>query len=205
MTDEAKYELKAPYEEVGMYKEWWANPGPLGLMGFALTTMVTGLHHMGLWGAGPTLALAIAFGGTTQFFAGIVDLRKGSLFGGTAFCSYGAFWWAVFFLAFVLPKAGIEVSAIDESGFFTVWAMFTFAMLISSFRIGKFLGTLFLLLFIAFVLLAVFTWGVSAGMDMSGFRVGMGAEIFLTGLLAWYIAMAEVANTIHQRKVLPLS
>ncbi|MET1124923.1 MAG: acetate uptake transporter [Archaeoglobaceae archaeon] len=199
MSNEAKY------EEIGMYKEWWANPAPLGLMGFALTTMVTGLHHMGFWGAGPTLALAIAFGGTAQFFAGVVDMRKGSLFGGTAFCSYGAFWWAVFFMI-VLSKAGIiEVTASDECGFFAVWAMFTFALLISAFRIGKFVGTLFLLLFIAFVLLTVFTWGLSVGMDMSRFRIAMGAEIFITGLLAWYIAMAEVANTIYQRQVLPLS
>ena len=66
-----KYELTG----AGIYKEWWANPAVVGLMGFALTTMATGLHNVGYWGAGPTLALAIAFGGTAQFIAGVVDLR----------------------------------------------------------------------------------------------------------------------------------
>ncbi|MCL5966342.1 MAG: GPR1/FUN34/YaaH family transporter, partial [Deltaproteobacteria bacterium] len=60
--------------EPGMYREWWANPAVVGLMGFATTTMATGLHNVGYWGAGPTLAMAIAFGGTAQFIAGVVDL-----------------------------------------------------------------------------------------------------------------------------------
>ena len=67
--------------DAGMYKEWWANPAVVGLMGFGTTTMATGLHNVGYWNAGPTLALAIAFGGTAQFVAGVVDLRKGSIFG----------------------------------------------------------------------------------------------------------------------------
>ncbi|MCD6492293.1 MAG: acetate uptake transporter [Archaeoglobaceae archaeon] len=202
---ERAYELKSAFETVGMYKEWWANPAVLGLMGFALTTMATGLHHAGLWGGGPTLALAIAFGGTAQFIAGVIDFRKGSIFGGTAFSSYGAFWWAVFFLAFVLPTAGVKVTAMDEFGFFLMWTLFTFAFCLAVFKVGKFLTALFWLLFIAFCLLSAFTYGVATGADMSGFRVGMGWEIFITGLLAWYIAMAELVNTVWGRQVLPLS
>lgn len=188
-----------------MSKEGWADPGVVGLMGFALTTMATGLHHMGFWAGGPTLALAIAFGGTAQFIAGIIDLRRGSIFGGTAFTSYGAFWWAVFFLAFVLPTAGVKVSAIDEFGFFVMWALFTFALLIAAPRVGKLLTALFVLLFLAFCLLSGFAYGLAVGADMSAYRVGMGAEIFITGLLAWYIAMAVLVNTVYGRKVLPFA
>ncbi|WP_202319041.1 acetate uptake transporter [Archaeoglobus neptunius] len=202
---EREYELKSAFEEVGMYKEWWANPAVVGLMGFALTTMATGLYHMGMWGAGPTLALAIAFGGTAQFIAGVIDFRKGSIFGGSAFCSYGAFWWAVFVLAYLLPSTGVTVTAADEFGFFLMWTLFTFAFLIASPKVGKYLSALFFLLFIAFALLTIFTFGLSKGMDMAGFRVGMGLEIFITGLLAWYIAMAELVNTVNGRDVLPLS
>ncbi len=191
---EALYELK----EAGVIKEWWANPAIIGLMGFALTTMVTGLHNAGYFGAGPTLALAIAFGGTAQFFAGIVDLRKGSIFGGTAFTSYGAFWWAVFFLAFVLPKAGIEVGAVDLAAFFGVWALFTFALLLCTPKIGKFLTLLFVLLEIAFILLVLLVLGMAPPSVV-------GWEIFITGFLAWYIAMAEIVNTVYGRTVLPIS
>src|SRR6202023_3274530 len=79
----------AELADSGVVKEWWANPAVVGLMGFGLTTMATGLHNVGFWSAGPTLALAICFGGTAQFIAGIVDLRKGSIFGGSAFLCYG--------------------------------------------------------------------------------------------------------------------
>ncbi len=196
-----EYELK----EIGMYREWWANPAVLGLMGFALTTMATGLYHTGLWGAGATLALAIAFGGTAQFIAGVIDFRKGNIFGGSAFCSYGAFWWAVFVLAYLLPATGVKVMASDEFGFFLMWTLLTLAFLVASPKVGKFLSVLFLLLFIAFVLLTAFTYGLANGVDMTGFRVVMGVEIFITGLWAWYIAMAELVNTVSGQNVVPLS
>ena len=107
----------AELTDSGMLKEWWANPAVVGLMGFGLTTMATGLHNVGFWSAGPTLALAICFGGTAQFIAGIVDLRKGSIFGGSAFMSYGAFWWSLFVLLYVQPKTGIPAGHPEELGF----------------------------------------------------------------------------------------
>jgi len=107
----------AELTDSGMLKEWWANPAVVGLMGFGLTTMATGLHNVGYWSAGPTLALAITFGGTAQFIAGIVDLRRGSIFGGSAFMSYGAFWWSLFVLLYVQPKTGIPAGHPEELGF----------------------------------------------------------------------------------------
>jgi uncharacterized protein len=179
-------------------KEWWANPAVVGLMGFGLTTMATGLHNVGFWSAGPTLALAICFGGTAQFIAGIVDLRKGSIFGGSAFMSYGAFWWSLFVLLYVQPKTGIPAGHPEELGFFLMWTLFTLAFCVAVQGVGKFLAALFWLLLLAFLLL-------------DGMVIGKvpppvaGWEIFVTGLVAWYIAMATLANTVYRRKVLPLS
>lgn len=179
-------------------KEEWANPAVVGLMGFSLTTMATGLHNVGFWSAGPTLALAISFGGTAQFIAGVIDLRKGSIFGGSAFMSYGAFWWAIFFLLYVQPKTGIPVGHPEEFGFFLMWTLFTLAFCVAVHGVGKFLSVLFWLLLLAFILLDAMVLGkVPAPV--------VGWEIFITGLTAWYIAMATLVNTVYRRTVLPLS
>lgn len=182
----------------GIYREWWANPAVVGLMGFATTTMATGLHTVGYWEAGPMLALAIAFGGTAQFIAGIVDLRKGSIFGGSAFMSYGAFWWAIFVLAYVLPKTGIAVGPKDQLGFFLMWTLFTLSFFIASFKVGNHLSALFGLLLLAYILLDLMVLGAVP-------KPVVGWEIFITGLAAWYIATAILVNGVHGRKLLPHS
>ena len=189
-----KYELTG----AGIYKEWWANPAVVGLMGFALTTMATGLHNVGYWGAGPTLALALAYGGTAQFIAGIVDLRKGSIFGGSAFMSYGAFWWSLFLLLYVQPKTGVPAGHPEELGFFLMWTLFTFAFCIAVVRVGKYLAVLFWLLLLAFILLDLVVVG-KVPAPVAGW------EILIVGLLAFYIAMATLVNTVHGKKVMPLS
>ena len=190
-----KYELTVAG---GIHKEWWANPAVVGLMGFALTTMATGLHNVGYWGAGPTLALAIAYGGTAQFIAGIVDLRKGSIFGGSAFMSYGAFWWSLFMLLYVQPKTGVPAGHPEELGFFLMWTLFTFAFCIAVLRVGKYLAVLFWLLLLAFILLDLVVVG-KVPAKVAGW------EILIVGLLAFYIAMATLVNTVHGKKVMPLS
>ena len=189
-----KYELTG----AGIYREWWANPAVVGLMGFALTTMATGLHNVGYWGAGPTLALALAYGGTAQFIAGIVDLRKGSIFGGSAFMSYGAFWWSLFLLLYVQPKTGIPAGHPEELGFFVMWTLFTFAFCLAVERVGKYLAVLFWLLLLAFILLDLVVVGKFPAPVARW-------EILIVGLLAFYIAMATLVNTVYGRKVLPLS
>jgi succinate-acetate transporter protein len=184
--------------EPGMNREWWANPAVVGLMGFATTTMATGLHNVGYWGAGATLALAIAFGGTAQFIAGVVDLRKGSLFGGSAFMAYGAFWWSLFVIDYVLPKTGVPADPNALLGFFLMWTLFTLSFFVASFKVGNHLAVLFGLLLLAFVMLD----GVLIGRISA---VVTGWEIFLTGLVAWYIATAILVNGVYGRKVLPHS
>lgn len=184
--------------EPGIYKEWWANPAVVGLMGFATTTMATGLHNVGYWGAGPTLAMAIAFGGTAQFIAGVVDLRKGSIFGGSAFMAYGAFWWSLVVLDYLLPKTGITSGPNELFGYFLMWTLFTLSFFVASFKVGNHLAVLFGLLLLAFLLLDGVTLGKVPG-------AAAGWEIFITGLVAWYIATAILVNGVYGRKVLPHS
>jgi succinate-acetate transporter protein len=184
--------------EPGIHREWWANPAVVGLMGFATTTMATGLHNVGYFGAGPTLAMAIAFGGTAQFVAGVVDLRKGSLFGGSAFMAYGAFWWSLVVLDYLLPKTGVPSGQNELLGYFLMWSMFTASFFLASFKVGRHLSVLFGLLLLAFVLLD----GVVVGKVPAPIA---GWEIFVTGLVAWYIATAILVNGVYGRKVLPHS
>lgn len=188
----------AALREVGMYGEWWANPSVVGLMGFALTTMVTGLYHALGFDAGPAVALAIAFGGTAQFVAGWIDLRKGSIFGGSAFVSYGAFWWAFALIGWVLPMSGIDISVGGKLAFFGAWTLFTLSFCIAVLKVGKYLSVLFWLLLVAFLLLDGFCLGLIP-------EAVAGWEILFTGLVAWYIATATLVNTVHGRAVLPLS
>ena len=193
---EKDVELFHPEKQIEVQREIWANPATLGLMGFALTTMATGLHNVGYWGAGPTLAMALAFGGTAQFFAGAIAFRKGAMFPGSAFCSYGAFWWSLFFMLFVLPMGGVKIDEPQLFGFFLMWTLFTLPFLMASIKHGKLLFILFLLLEIAFILLDLVTLGIMSA-------VAAGWEIFITGLLAWYIGAADLVNHDFGREVLP--
>ncbi len=186
------------YVEPGMHREWWANPAVVGLMGFATTTMATGRHNVGYWGAGPTLALAIAFGGIAQFIAGVVDLRKGSIFGGSAFMAYGAFWVSLFVLEYLLPMAGIKAGPKDLLGYFIMWTLFTLSFFVASFKVGNNLAGLFGLLLLAYLLLDGVTLNIVPA-------TAAGWEIFFTGLVAWYIASAILINGVHGKKILPHS
>ena len=114
--------------------------------------------------------------------------------------SYGAFWWSVFFLLFYQPKfgTGVPVGSHELFGFFLMWTLFTLAFCVAVQGVGKFLSVLFWLLLIAFVLLD----GVALGKVPAPVA---GWEIFITGLVAWYIAMATLANTVYKKKVLPLA
>ena len=124
--------------------------------------------------------------------------RKGSIFGGSAFMNYGAFWLSLFALLYVQPNAGLKASANEQFGFFFVWMLFTLAFCIAVQGVGKYLAVLFWLLLLAFVLLDGVTLGIVPA-PLAGW------EIFVVGLLAWYIATATLANAVYGRKVLPLS
>jgi succinate-acetate transporter protein len=176
-----------------------ANPAPLGLFGFALTTWLLSMVNAGL--LAPTsvplvLAMAFAYGGTAQFAAGLMEMVKGNTFGFVAFCSYGAFWWS-FALFVEFFAAGVPAAAV---GWYLVcWGVFTFAMWIGTFALNRTLFAIFLCLWVTFFLLG---FKDLLGIPTLGTLGGYGG--LLTALLAAYLGAADVINEVHGRAVLPI-
>ena len=132
-----------------------ANPAPLGLMGFGMTTVLLNLHNSGLFALGSMiLAMGIFYGGMAQVIAGIMEFRKGNTFGMTAFCSYGLFWLSLVFII-VLPSIGWgavpEPSAM--SAYLFMWGLFTFVMFFGTLKTNRALQFVFMSLAILFFLL----------------------------------------------------
>lgn len=176
-----------------------ANPAPLGLFGFALTTWLLSMVNAGL--LPPTsvpivLAMAFAFGGTAQFAAGLMEMAKGNTFGFVAFCSYGAFWWS-FALFVQFFAAGVPAAAVGW--YLLIWGAFTFAMWIGTFALNRALFLVFLALWITFALLGLKDL---LGMPELGQLGGYGG--LLTAIFAFYLGAAEIINEAHGRTVLPI-
>jgi succinate-acetate transporter protein len=176
-----------------------ANPAPLGLSGFALTTWMLSLVNTG-WYAGSSvpmvLATAFAFGGTAQFAAGLMEMPRGNTFGFVAFCSYGAFWWA-FALFARFFEAGVSTGFIGWWLF--MWGFFTFYMWIGTLSANRAVQAVFLTLWITFLLLAVGEWTGSVALHRAGGYFGL-----LTAACAFYLAAAEIINEAHGRPILPI-
>jgi len=204
--------------------EWWGTPAVIGLMGFGTTTMIAGLTNLpapysnGFANNWAVFGMALAFGGTAQFAAGLVALRKGNVFAGSAFVGYGAFWIAfTLMLTQFAGDAGTGAPILyGVAGFAFIWFLFTFTFLINAPKHGMVLTGVFALLTLAFLLLtakfyslaanaagctSAYGCGPFAANMSSGWAVG--GEIFLTGLLAWYLATADLTNWNYGRKVLP--
>lgn len=185
-----------------------ADPGPLGLAAFALTTFVLSLFNAGLAPEALepiVLPLALFYGGIVQLLAGMWEFRKANTFGATAFCSYGAFWIAfAAYVQFIEPE--LEASGVPESGVTTAtgifllgWTLFTLYMLVASLRTTGALVGVFATLFLTFALLTVGDLtGVSGIATVGGF---MG---LVTALIAWYASAAVVTNATWGQTVLPV-
>jgi uncharacterized protein len=180
-----------------------ADPGPLGLAGFALTTFVLSMFNAGLVskaGEPVVLGLALAYGGIAQFAAGMWEFRTGNTFGAVAFTSYGAFWvsfWAlVTFFAADIPAehAGAAIGL-----FLIAWGIFTLYMFFASLRTTAAVALVFLLLTITFFLLGIGESGGHTGMVEVGGWAGL-----LTAAAAWYASFAAVINSTFGRTVLPV-
>jgi len=182
-----------------------ADPGPLGLSAFALTTFVLSSVNADLIPAGVktvVLTLALFYGGAVQVVAGIWEFRKGNTFGATAFCSYGAFWLSYWGLSvFFKPAAGTPAGDVGTAlGFFLLgWTVFTVIMLIAALRTNGALVVTFVALTVTFVLLTVGRFSESASMEKLGGWLGI-----LTALFAWYTAAAGVINETWKRPALPV-
>jgi succinate-acetate transporter protein len=180
-----------------------ADPGPLGLAAFALTTFVLSMFNADLVGKGGepvVLGLALAYGGLAQLLAGMWEFRTGNTFGAVAFTSYGAFWlsfWALnqFYVADI-PKA----DAGHAVGLFLIaWGIFTAYMFIPSLRTTAAVATVFGLLAITFFLLGIGNAGAHPNITKAGGWVGL-----VTAAAAWYASFAVVTNSTFGRVVLPV-
>jgi hypothetical protein len=180
-----------------------ADPAPLGLAAFALTTFVLSMFNAGLVdakGEPIVLGLALAYGGTAQLLAGMWEFRKGNTFGATAFSSYGAFWisfWAyVAFFAKGIPEANRGTAA----GLYLIaWGIFTTYMWVASLRTTAAVNLVFLLLAITFFVLGI---GDAVGNDTIS-KLG-GWLGLATAVAAWYASFAGVTNFTFGREVLPV-
>jgi hypothetical protein len=180
-----------------------ADPGPLGLAAFALTTFVLSMFNSGLVsdkGEPVVFALALTYGGIAQFVAGLWEFRTGNTFGAVAFCSYGAFWlsfWAIQqFYAAKIPEA----DAGHAVGLYLIaWGIFTAYMFIASLRTTAAVAAVFILLAITFFVLGIGNSGGSTGTIKLGGYLGL-----VTAVVAWYASFAVVTNTTFGRTVLPV-
>ncbi|OLN25339.1 Transcriptional regulator [Desulfovibrio sp. DV] len=178
-----------------------ANPAPLGLMGFGMTTILLNIHNAGWFPIGSmVLAMGIFYGGMAQVIAGILEFRKGNTFGLTAFVSYGFFWLTLAGLI-MLPKLGLaEPTPEPFMGWFLfLWGLFTLFMFLGTLGGNFVLKFIFGSLTVLFFLLAARDWLESAALGRLA-----GYEGIVCGASACYLAMAEVLNEKYGRTVLPV-
>ena len=165
-----------------------ADPGPLGLAAFALTTFLLSASNAG-WvrGAGDEwLAYALVYGGLAQLLAAMWEFRNGNVFGATAFGSYGPFWLGLYF--YVKDVAGLKNDVPNDLGWILLaFAIFTLYMLIASTQTNTALFVVFLLLEVAFIVLFIANFAASSGLTKLGGYIGI-----LTALAAWYTSAAAL-------------
>jgi succinate-acetate transporter protein len=183
-----------------------ANPGPLGLAGFGLTTVVLSAINAGLLpheAVAAVVPLAFAYGGIAQIIAGILEFKVGNTFGMVAFTSYGLFWWWFAFLQWTIGAGWLKAPPPAAGGtVLLMWGVFTLMLWIVTFRLSKAVWSIFLLLTITFFLLAWGDFGYSIGSMTCG-TIG-GYFGLVTGLDALLVAFIELLNATAGRVVLPL-
>ncbi|HEY1277181.1 MAG TPA: acetate uptake transporter [Thermoleophilaceae bacterium] len=180
-----------------------ADPAPLGLAAFALTTFILSFFNAGIVsdaGEPVVLGVALAYGGIAQVLAGMWEFKNNNTFGATAFTSFGAFWLSLWafdqFFAADVPKAELG----DAVGLYLIaWGIFTTYMWVASFRTTVAVNLVFLLLFITFFLLGIGNAADSSGVIKAGGWFGIA-----TAAVAWYASFAGVTNSTFGRTVLPV-
>lgn len=180
-----------------------ANPAPLGLMGFGMTTVLLNFHNAGFYPMDSMiLAMGIFYGGIAQVIAGIMEWKKGNTFAATAFTSYGMFWLALVGLV-ILPKTslGIGGPAPDAAmpAFLGMWGVFTAVLFIGTLRLNRALQVVFGSLTVLFALLAL---GDATGSETITHIAGW--EGLFCGASAIYAGLAQVLNEVYGRTVWPL-
>jgi uncharacterized protein len=179
-----------------------ADPGPLGLAAFAMTTLTLSLWNANIYPAAVSsaLALALAYGGGVQLLAGMWEFKRGNTFAATAFSSYGAFWIAFWYLAtHILPTAAAADVPVIVGTFLVGWTLFTFYMTIAALRVSGAVLLVFALLTLAFVLLTIGNYRSNKSFVHWGGYVGLA-----TAAAAWYASFAGVTNSTFGKTVVPV-
>ena len=178
-----------------------ANPAPLGLMAFGVTTVLLNVANAGYYSVNSiVLAMGIFYGGLAQVVAGAMEWRKGNIFGMTAFASYGFFWLSFAFI-FILQSLHLAADA-DPAALGTylfIWGLFTLLMFFGTLKANGALMVVFGTLFILFFLLAAGAWSSNADVTKLA-----GYEGIICGLSAMYASIATLLNDVYKRQVLPV-
>ncbi len=178
-----------------------ANPAPLGLLGFGMTTVLLNIHNAGLFPINSMiLAMGIFYGGLGQVIAGIMEWKKNNTFGTTAFTSYGLFWLSFVGLS-VMPQLGwAEQSSSTAMGFYLfMWGLFTLGLFLGTLRISKALQVVFASLTALFWLLALGNFTGNGNILVFAGYVGI-----FCGSSAIYTALAQVLNELYGKELLPI-
>lgn len=187
-----------------------ANPAPLGLLGFGLTTVLLNLHNAGFFPLDTMiLAMGLAYGGLAQVIVGTMEFRKGNTFGTVAFTSYGLFWWSLVALL-LLPKLTFFSGLVTPeepamAAYFFMWGLFTFGMFLGTLKKNRALQFVFASLAVLFFLLV--TRELTGNPVLIGtitFNSLVGVEGIICGLSAVYLGLAEVLNETYGKTILPI-
>jgi len=178
-----------------------ANPAPLGLSAFGLTTILLNVHNAGVYPLDAMiLAMGIFYGGLAQVVAGIMEWRKGNSFGTTAFTSYGFFWLSLGGIL-IMPAVGLGEAPgpVAMGTYLGLWGLFTAALFVGTLRIGRGLQSVFLTLTVLFLLLAAADF---TGSDVL-LRIA-GLEGILCGATAVYVGLGQLLNEVYGRTLVPV-
>lgn len=182
-------------------KDNTANPAPLGLLAFGMTTVLLNLHNSGFYEMNAMIfGMGIFYGGLAQVIAGILEAKKGNTFGLTAFTSYGFFWLTLVGLL-VMPKLG-WVSAASEGAmvaYLILWGIFTFLLFFGTLRMSRALQFVFATLALLFFLLAL---GDATG--NSAIKTFTGFEGIICGASAIYAGAGTLLNEVYGKNIFPL-
>ncbi|AKB20192.1 acetate uptake transporter [Methanosarcina sp. WWM596] len=183
-------------------KDRTANPTPLGFTGLGLSAVLLSLSYIGVYPVDSMIvSMAIFLGGFAQVFAGLMAWKKGSVFGGTAFCAFGLFWFSLAGLI-LMPEIGwiAGPEPMSLAAYLFLWGVYTFVMLIATLKLGsKAIMFVFVTLFLLFMLLAIVNATGNAGL-----LVIAGYDGLIMGLGALYTGLGEVLNDAYGRKVVPI-
>jgi uncharacterized protein len=183
-----------------------ADPAPLGLAGFAMTTFVLSVFNAQLIKGTPALEtvvlpLALFYGGIAQLLAGMWEFRRNNTFGALAFSSFGAFWLSfAAYIHFVVPTVAKDPHLYQATGLFLLsWTIFTAYMTIASIRTNGAVFAVFVALTLTFLFLTIGAFGKSTGWTKLGGWMGL-----VTAAVAWYASFAGVTNSTYGRSILPV-